>query len=124
MEVQSCDDGDVCGIPLCTVCGHMHVQGIKCHICGHVGRSQIFQKMKLRAAVKRETKTMFYDGARFISTVDDWDVIMELRKRTYCLEDQTPIDEEFDENLEKSSRHAVCYGRRHILNDVNCFVLL
>ena len=33
--------------PLCNVCGHNHVQGVKCHICGHVGRSQIYQKMKV-----------------------------------------------------------------------------
>jgi hypothetical protein len=24
--------------PICDVCGHNHVQGVKCKICGHVGK--------------------------------------------------------------------------------------
>ena len=24
--------------PICDVCGHCHVQGVKCTICGHVGK--------------------------------------------------------------------------------------
>eukprot|EP00966_Prymnesium_polylepis_P196320 4549929-Prymnesium_polylepis.1 len=24
--------------PICDVCGHCHVQGVKCKICGHVGK--------------------------------------------------------------------------------------
>ena len=24
--------------PICDVCGHNHVQGVKCDICGHVGK--------------------------------------------------------------------------------------
>ena len=24
--------------PICDVCGHNHVQGVKCTICGHVGK--------------------------------------------------------------------------------------
>lgn len=24
--------------PICDVCGHNHVQGVKCQICGHVGK--------------------------------------------------------------------------------------
>eukprot|EP01033_Poteriospumella_lacustris_P021963 gene21963-16414_t len=32
--------------PLCTSCGHHHEQGVKCLICGHVGKSQIFAKMR------------------------------------------------------------------------------
>ncbi len=24
--------------PICDVCGHNHVQGVKCEICGHVGK--------------------------------------------------------------------------------------
>lgn len=34
-------------IPMCNSCGHNHVQGVKCQICGHVGRSMIYQKMKV-----------------------------------------------------------------------------
>ena len=24
--------------PICDVCGHCHVQGVKCAICGHIGK--------------------------------------------------------------------------------------
>jgi hypothetical protein len=26
-------------VPLCAVCNHRHVQGVKCEICGHVGKT-------------------------------------------------------------------------------------
>lgn len=35
------------GVPLCTSCGHYHAQGVRCSICGHVGKSQIFVKMRV-----------------------------------------------------------------------------
>ena len=34
-------------VPLCPSCNHHHIQGVKCTICGHVGRSQIFPKMQV-----------------------------------------------------------------------------
>ena len=97
-------------IPMCTVCNHRHVQGVRCTVCGHVGRSQIYQKMRARANTKRAVRTLFYDGAAFAQCSDDWDVIMELRRRVYCVECSIPFEQEFDELLEKTSRHAVCYG--------------
>ena len=36
-------------IPLCVSCGHHHYLDIRCEICGHVGRSQIFYKMRSKA---------------------------------------------------------------------------
>ena len=41
MEV---DSGE---IPLCDSCGHRHIQGVRCTICGHIGKSQIFVKMRV-----------------------------------------------------------------------------
>lgn len=55
-----------------------------------------------------------YDGSAFTETLDDWDVIMDLRKRIYCAENSIPIDLEFDEICEKTSRHVICYGEFHI----------
>jgi hypothetical protein len=34
-------------IPFCDVCKHRHIQGIKCSLCGHIGRSNIYPKMKV-----------------------------------------------------------------------------
>lgn len=35
--------------PLCDVCKHHHLQGVKCTICGHVGRSNVLARMKVSA---------------------------------------------------------------------------
>ena len=32
-------EGAQAGLPLCKVCNHHHVQGTKCDICGHVGKT-------------------------------------------------------------------------------------
>lgn len=37
-------------MPMCNSCGHRHVQGVKCSVCGHVGKSQIFVKMKVKSS--------------------------------------------------------------------------
>ena len=50
------------GCPMCETCGHQHVPGVKCHICGHVGKSKIPTKMKERAEKSRSYKVEFYDG--------------------------------------------------------------
>lgn len=55
-------------------------------------------------------KTVVYDGSSFSESLDDWDVILEMRKAIYCVECLIPIDAEFDENQETNSRHLVCYG--------------
>lgn len=107
------DVADECGIceeiPMCLVCNHRHVQGQKCCICGHVGRSMIYQKMRNRANLKRAVKSLFYDGSAFVNCSDDWDMICELRKRVFCAECSIPAELEFNELLEKTSRHVVCY---------------
>ena len=38
-------------VPLCNSCGHRHIQGVKCSICGHVGKSQIYHKMRVIIAI-------------------------------------------------------------------------
>ena len=55
-----------------------------------------------------------YDGSTFTVTLDDWDVIMDLRTKIYCEENSIPINLEFDEMSEKTSRHVICYGEFHI----------
>ena len=97
-------------VPMCLVCNHRHVQGQKCSVCGHVGRSQIYQKMRQKANLKRAIKSTFYDGTSFDQVSEDWDMIMELRKRVFCGECAIPIEQEFNEILEKTSRHVVCYA--------------
>lgn len=55
-------------------------------------------------------KTVVYDGSSFTECLDDWDVIMEMRKAIYCVECMIPIDAEFDEKQETNSRHLIYYG--------------
>lgn len=95
-------------IPLCTVCNHKHVQGIKCAVCGHVGRSQIYQKMRIRANTLRSFKLESFDS----STVDNdtaldlWAVVSELRKTIFVQELYIPTELEFD-CFDQSSRHTI-----------------
>lgn len=39
---------------------------------------------------------------------------MEMRKKIYCMEHFIPVEQEFDEVMEKNSRHIVCYGKRFL----------
>ena len=34
-------------VPICGFCSHRHHQGIKCTICGHVGKSNLYLKMRV-----------------------------------------------------------------------------
>ena len=43
----------ISSIPLCSVCNHHHEQGVKCDICGHVGKSTIYPKMRERGKIAR-----------------------------------------------------------------------
>ena len=48
-------------IPLCASCGHHHYIDIKCEICGHIGRSQIFIKMRAKAKEASKSKIVHYE---------------------------------------------------------------
>ena len=48
-------------IPLCASCGHHHYIDIKCEICGHVGRSQIFIKMRAKAREASKSKIAHFE---------------------------------------------------------------
>ena len=78
----------------------------------------------MRANEKRVTKTIVYDGSAFTECLDDWDVIMELRKKVYCSDNLIPIDVEFDEIIEKSSRHAICYGEKSVNSSFQRYLIL
>mmetsp|Transcript_16532 Transcript_16532/g.16642 ORF Transcript_16532/g.16642 Transcript_16532/m.16642 type:complete len:211 (+) Transcript_16532:387-1019(+) len=94
-------------IPLCPSCNHRHIQGVKCHICGHVGRSQIYSKMKAKANILRSFKFEVFDSTNLNSYVYGlWEVCTELRNMIYCNEMMIPGEQEFDQ-LEQSSRHFI-----------------
>ena len=67
MEIES-----DCGIPMCDTCLHHHHAGVKCQICGHVGKSKIPSKMKAKAAQSRSYKVEFYDGPILQELVGTW----------------------------------------------------
>lgn len=54
--VPACECGaQVSGAaPLCNVCGHNHVQGVKCDICGHVGNADAAAAGAKNAVAERE----------------------------------------------------------------------
>lgn len=95
-------------IPLCSICNHRHIQGVKCAICGHVGRSQIYQKMRIRANALRSFKLeSFYSTTVDNETAfDHWAVVSELRKTIFCTEMLIPSELEFD-CYDQSSRHTI-----------------
>ena len=70
---------------------------------------------QIRTDEKRNLKVLFFNGSSFSESLDDWDVIMELRKAIYCTENLIPVELEFDETQEKSSRHLICYGKSNSL---------
>jgi hypothetical protein len=37
--------------PFCEICRHNHVQGVKCSVCGHAGRANIYKKMRVSDAI-------------------------------------------------------------------------
>jgi len=58
--------------PMCDTCGHHHHAGVKCSICGHVGKSKIPTKMKAKAAQSRSYKVEFYDGQILRDLLGTW----------------------------------------------------
>lgn len=107
--------------PLCGVCNHHHHQGIKCSVCGHKGRCNIFPKMKARAAELRKLTVSFYDAGS-LQDGGQWDMLVLMRNIVYCSELGIPTDEEFVAQQEAACRHFVGYlgdapvlcGRYHI----------
>jgi len=114
-------------VPLCDTCGHHHVPGIKCSICGHVGKSNIFKKMKERAAAHYKFELVGYgtgleSGCDFSQDQDAWAILRELRG-IYCRTRNTTtgggggdLSEEFNLQQERNSRHLLgYYGNRPLL---------
>ena len=55
-------------LPPCVTCGHSHFQGVKCATCGHVGKSTIFDKMKVKAAGWRQFRVEAFDVAAVVES--------------------------------------------------------
>lgn len=94
--------------PMCNVCNHHHHQGVKCGVCGHVGRCNIFPKMKARASELRRVSVCFYDPGS-VQRDGDWDVVALMRNAIYCGELNIPHGEEFVQQEEAVSRHMLAF---------------
>ena len=109
-------------VPLCATCGHHHVPGVKCTVCGHVGKSNIFKKMKERAAAYYKLDLCYYgtgleNGCDFSQNqnIEAWAVIRELRGNV-CRAAGGNLTHEFNIQQEKNSRHMLgYYGSRPFL---------
>ena len=97
-------------VPKCKTCGHHHIQGIKCTICGHVGRSDLFQRMRDTAFRRRDFTVEWMDenapNCNFLSGF--WDLTVEIVRQTICIDLGIPIQAEID-IWEKQSRHFISY---------------
>jgi len=121
MEVDDC--------PLCDVCHHHHHEGVKCTECGHVGRSKIYAKMKIKASEYRQCSIKFLEAAEIHA---DWDVIYELRK-ILAIELGINAEEEFKQGEEEGSVHMLAYkgdsplatARYHFetIEEINCVIV-
>jgi hypothetical protein len=117
--------------PLCQFCKHHHHQGIKCEICGHVGKSNLYSKMRVRRppsyrilfvdlnsisisqakAAQLHSFSIEVHENQSDGNNDEglWEICSEIRKNVFCIEFQSPEEEEFDE-LDQTSRHLVGFG--------------
>mmetsp|Transcript_31410 Transcript_31410/g.34295 ORF Transcript_31410/g.34295 Transcript_31410/m.34295 type:complete len:226 (+) Transcript_31410:125-802(+) len=95
-------------IPLCTSCGHHHEQGVKCTICGHVGKSQIYMKMRLRSNEKRQFRLDHFGS--FGSNIDDFviDLIVSIRNPSNQAAKVGTFEGLWD-SVDSSSGHTVAY---------------
>jgi len=103
---------DAHGIPFCNTCRHYHTQGVACPQCGHIGRSNIFTKMKLKATA--HTKLSLWscgngcpDGCDLSSQHDQWAILREFRGNQYRIDSGKSIEEEFNVKEERDSRHLL-----------------
>ena len=60
-------------LPLCTVCNHRHEQGVKCTICGHVGRSHMYLRMKAKSQRYSNFNVHKFDTHDTITHLDKFD---------------------------------------------------
>jgi len=90
-------------VPICAVCQHPHIQGVKCHICGHKGRSNIYQKMQARSKLARAFKITWLDASS--ASEPDFEYRMNiaavLRRETM----DNPND--FEVDFEMQCRHCI-----------------
>ena len=108
--------------PYCETCKHHHEQGVKCAICGHIGRSTIFLKMKQKALKCAKMRFELY-GPEIYSdrSTGLYDLVMEVRKIIFCEAMGTPLEAEFVRNEEANSAHylgfvgnaPICTARFH-----------
>lgn len=114
-------------VPICTSCGHRHVLGTKCGICGHVGRSQIYSKMRVRppqaslflpstkqdfqakALERRLIRSHSYCQSLPGQTFDWASEIRLLRQAAFVINYGIPEGAEFD-GLDTELRHIVVTG--------------
>jgi hypothetical protein len=98
--------------PYCEACQHYHAQGVKCTICGHIGRCNIFQKMKAKAIANNSFNvwsmgSALTNGCDFNTQREEWAVVRELRGILYKMSNSDNFAEEFDKE-ECNSRHIIC----------------
>lgn len=96
-------------IPLCTSCGHCHEQGIKCTVCGHVGKSQIFAKMRSRSNDKRSYRLENHNPQETLMTDDTIDLITDIRS----LHDNADLlpysNDHLWDNVDNHCNHIIMY---------------
>jgi len=83
-------------LPMCNACKHPHEQGVACSVCGHKGRSTIYQRMVAHSEAASRFSVLHFDAqSRNLSSVDyQFNVNAMLRAQAYGEEGVTSRVEE------------------------------
>lgn len=94
-------------VPMCATCQHRHVLGVRCDICGHTGKSNIFSKMQSRSAEKQRFRWEFFEIPYSSDAEGLLSVTREIRKQVFEQEMGLQYNSAADSLADYNSRHLI-----------------
>ncbi|KDO24382.1 hypothetical protein SPRG_10460 [Saprolegnia parasitica CBS 223.65] len=70
---------------LCRVCNHEHEQGVKCPICGHIGKCKVLMLLKKNAPINQVSLRAFRIDVHASPILGDWSFSRLLREQIFAL---------------------------------------
>lgn len=92
-------------IPLCPTCNHHHVLGTRCSVCGHVGKSNIFPKMKMRSQERRQFHIDYFESNDDQGYIH---IVREIRKMVFTQE-SSALSPQQELMVDANSRHFIAF---------------
>ncbi|ETV72826.1 hypothetical protein H257_12183 [Aphanomyces astaci] len=68
---------------LCRVCNHHHEDGVKCTICGHIGKSKVFQFLKNNRPINQLRFVSFCVDVNDSPSKGNWSLARLVRERNF-----------------------------------------